>query len=1326
MSFFYFVVSDDRFKGMPSSAITFLNQNTCAANSISAMTSYGAVTSTSATMTAPGKENSKSSASAPSPADDDLVKKRMIENKNSERLIKEIDDRCRSVASKALLVYAILVLVSYAIGFAMGRIEKLRGIESSAPLMASVLLGISCFSTVLPLIFRVQNQDGKKFNFFSACTAAITSSKANGTDDAGGATPTDNTNTSDTDAMSGVIFTALVVQMIAFSADLMMATIPVPVFLDPVTKQRIFLLRWCEWAPLGFVMTFITEVCKVTEDNDDDDDDNTNEKDADKKNESDEEPLLPLEQQKQKQQQDTTTDITLGSIKSAYNLAWSQGLSTFCAWLLPFCPGFKTWSILLTISFILFFFIYHRLYSRKKSFRKSNSRMIAWLSATKNNDNKHPTGTGTGLKMLPAASSAPSIGEQEMYNCKRLSLALLSVCSMLWTSLVVAYMIYSVGPLLFPDNALLHTEGLNMICECFIDVLFKYIYMILIIDVYNSIFDPSGRAKRRLEELQEMMGVVWNNSSDVIGISVRSASGSIRTVVSPTFLRAFSNDDDNNSERFPALAFEIHSSSFIHCHSSNKTDTNSNGVNNSSNNKESYVTICPSDIYGIEFTDGAGGTTSSSSNGGKNDKRINIDSDPVREAITSMAEMVARAWTSNSEEAETLLMHDLTKKEGYTREQIQCEANVTRMEENSLIIVVRDISERFRRFEAEKRIVSETTARLKDEAANRFTKHEVKNGLLAAIGLCDSLREATAAAAMTITANNAVNEKDEFPIKQRASSFSHASNGEIACSSSLSRALALREETRAAFMFELDKTLHEVLDTVMAEAMARDVTHEVYEPKLERVDVPNLLNGTMNTATSDASFKRFPLKCDPKLLPDFALDPQLLKFIHRNAISNACKYGKRGGKVVTEVKWDLGNKCMQINVVNLPGIRHEEILQLGSEKASELIFSPGLRLDVHKNNGNNESKTISSHSAGDGAWIMSKCAKTLKGQCKLNFFSDQTVFSFQFPVVTYNDTNLKAGLYNSKSFSEFELPKNIYGIAIDDSKIQRKLLNRYFGFAGIPKDRIRIYGQNAAEIRGFADVVVQFVDEHPDDYFLLVVDENLDVEEDEDTEFRDCTILGSLLVSSIRKRLLPDQERRILALIRSANDSANDIAIYNSRAHGYLPKSPIKGLVGVKEQLAPLWLSRYNESNTNIENICSENQDDSDGDDEEIAAFVNDLLSSINSLDRLISDNIVPLSTNGANVGAKSNQLLLGQWSSIWDKLHVIKGDLQTINVDGEDKGEMTWVINTITAMRGSMVPPKFDQKWEKLRSALKSSLDSLGMKETKQNKRIEYKLGTP
>jgi hypothetical protein len=40
--------------------------------------------------------------------------------------------------------------------------------------------------------------------------------------------------------------------------------------------------------------------------------------------------------------------------------------------------------------------------------------------------------------------------------------------------------------------------------------------------------------------------------------------------------------------------------------------------------------------------------------------------------------------------------------------------------------------------------VKEVTIRKKDEEANRFTRHEVKNGILAAMGLLDHLRESMA------------------------------------------------------------------------------------------------------------------------------------------------------------------------------------------------------------------------------------------------------------------------------------------------------------------------------------------------------------------------------------------------------------------------------------------------------------------------------------------------------------------------------------------------------------------------------------------------------
>ena len=213
----------------------------------------------------------------------------------------------------------------------------------------------------------------------------------------------------------------------------------------------------------------------------------------------------------------------------------------------------------------------------------------------------------------------------------------------------------------------------------------------------------------------------------------------------------------------------------------------------------------------------------------------------------------------------------------------------------------------------------------------------MKVGLLAAIGLCDGLRESLAVDKSTATDLQSMDPSD----MQR-------------------------------YVIELDKTLHEVLDTVLAEAMARDVIHKVYEPKLEQVNVPKLLN---------ANLERFPLRTVPMPLPDFALDPQLLKYIHRNAVTNACKYGKPGGEVLTELMWDENKGMLQMTVSNLPGDGHDQILRLG-EYASQLVFSPRKRLSVHTN-GSVNSNAAASHSSGDGAWIMHNCAITLGGSCDI-------------------------------------------------------------------------------------------------------------------------------------------------------------------------------------------------------------------------------------------------------------------------------------------------------------------------------------------------------
>ena len=95
-----------------------------------------------------------------------------------------------------------------------------------------------------------------------------------------------------------------------------------------------------------------------------------------------------------------------------------------------------------------------------------------------------------------------------------------------------------------------------------------------------------------------------------------------------------------------------------------------------------------------------------------------------------------------------------------------------------------------------------------------------------------------------------------------------------------------------------------------------------------------------------------------------------------------------------------------------------------------------------------------------------------------------------------------------------------------------------FVFSPIPTDQQTILGDGRDEIVGFEDFAVKFIESHLNkDYIFMVVDENLDVENDGPSKHE--AISGSLCVENIRRRLSPDAERRVLALVRSANDSTN-------------------------------------------------------------------------------------------------------------------------------------------------------------------------------------------
>jgi len=131
------------------------------------------------------------------------------------------------------------------------------------------------------------------------------------------------------------------------------------------------------------------------------------------------------------------------------------------------------------------------------------------------------------------------------------------------------------------------------------------------------------------------------------------------------------------------------------------------------------------------------------------------------------------------------------------------------------------------------------------------------------------------------------------------------------------------------------------------------------------------------------------------------------------------------------------------------------------------------------------------------------------------------------------------------------------------------------------------------------------------------VDENLDVV---DESSNPSTISGSLCVQNIRERLSEEAERRIFALIRSANDSSSDIAMYNTRAHGFLPKAPIKR-DKINEVLAPLWRKRFplTEFGETIEINFRNNEPLSQSGD--IACNPNDIAQKVIDIDSLFGKN---------------------------------------------------------------------------------------------------------
>lgn len=419
-------------------------------------------------------------------------------------------------------------------------------------------------------------------------------------------------------------------------------------------------------------------------------------------------------------------------------------------------------------------------------------------------------------------------------------------------------------------------------------------------------------------------------------------------------------------------------------------------------------------------------------------------------------------------------------------------------------------------FRIEKELVSVEVARRKDAQTVEFTRHEVKNGLLASIAQCQQV----------------LDHHDEG-VRSGAliESQEHA-------------------ERHCWLIAQTSAQLSRTLQTVLTDAMAREIVHGVYHAQLEPVSLRESLQidggpgGPGGPAVSDP---RFPFQSTPAELPELVLDPRLVFLIYRNALSNAVKYGKRGGRVLTEAVYD-GARTLTLRVTNEPGPGHERLRAL---EDPQRVFRKGVRL--HQG----AADEVGAVSAGHGAWIMAECARCHGGHVRIAFEPDNTVF----------EATLRAESRAARGYglvATHLLPELTWAIGLDDSAVQRTLLGHMFAGAGISKARQTLLGRTAAEIEEAPRLVLGVIRAAPADaYVLLVADECLDLPIAAGIR----SASGSEIASQVCDALPPERLARVLTVVRSAGPLGDEGSAGALRhVHGTMGK----GLVSRASVLAVL------------------------------------------------------------------------------------------------------------------------------------------------------------
>jgi hypothetical protein len=298
-------------------------------------------------------------------------------------------------------------------------------------------------------------------------------------------------------------------------------------------------------------------------------------------------------------------------------------------------------------------------------------------------------------------SSVPDMSgsylQHEKHDRLRFSYHLMLACTVVWTILVVMYGINAYVYRMLPEGHTLKEQSLAMIFDTFFDVLAKALYMRVIVDVHYAVFDSEARAMRQLTELRGVMAILWDTSSDVIVVSIKDANGNLVSLLSPAFLDVVEVPIPESVKGRHATALMIETSPGD---SSDLQDDEKRGT-----------------IVKAQYID----TSEAPYRGWVNHTILEIIDKTSFEAMTA-ATFVEASW-DRSKLASIPRNRDWHMKPHpfVTRKDNKCqtEIKVSQHGDGAIIAIIRDVTERYRWYEAERRAHAEVVRRQQDAQSVR-------------------------------------------------------------------------------------------------------------------------------------------------------------------------------------------------------------------------------------------------------------------------------------------------------------------------------------------------------------------------------------------------------------------------------------------------------------------------------------------------------------------------------------------------------------------------------------------------------------------------------